>query len=196
MSRHPGPHHLESRRFGRLLLCRRLLAVAAALTLGLFTAAAVAQDAAYFTPTYAASQGSPYSDVYARAFGTPPAPVQAAPAQAAPLETSAPPPDAPPANPAASGQPNAEVVYVIEGSGLLTYRAEDYASGRGEAVSRSPLPPAETAYIGGAPDVQVPTIADRLYSGSGGKPALETAAGPAPQPSETGAPIPLTPPAD
>ena len=182
---------------------RDLPAAAAALTLGLFAAAANAQDATYFTPTYAASQGSPYSDVYARAFGTPPAPAQGTPAQAkpaqggpaqaAPLETSAPPPE--------SDQTDADVVYVIEGDGLLTYRAEDYASGRGSAVAQSPLPPAETAYIGGSPDVQVPTIADRLYDGSSGKPALETAAGSPPRPGGSqanapGTPVSLFPPAD
>lgn len=148
-----------------------------------------AQDAAVFTPTYAASQGSPYSEVYARAFGTTGSPAAAADAAGPPpLETAA-------APPAQEGAPEAldpgdvpgvvpGVVYVIEGGRLLTYEAADYPAGA--AVGQAPLPPAETAYIGAAPEVRVPTIADRLYS----RPPVAAPAG------ETGAPIPLLPPAD
>ena len=140
-----------------------------------------AQDAAVFTPTFAASQGSPYSEVYARAFGTTGSPAAAVGAAGPPpLETAA----APPAQEGApgvvpGGVPGVApgVVYVIEGGRLLTYEAADYPAGA--AVGQAPLPPAETAYIGAAPDVQVPTIADRLYS----RPPAA-------------APIPLLPPAD
>ncbi|WP_340118458.1 hypothetical protein [Pelagibius sp. 7325] len=165
---------------------RLALALAVALPAG----SAGAQDAAVFTPTYAASPGSPYSDVYARTFGTTGRPDAAAgQAEPPPLETAAPPASALEAAPAfvPTGVPAGvpAVVYVIEGSRLLTYRASDYAGG-GAAVDQAPLPPAETAYIGGAPEVRVPTIADRLYSRS-------APAGPA---VETGDPIPLLPPAD
>jgi hypothetical protein len=126
----------------------------------------------------AAAQGSPYSDIYARAFGV------------------APPPTAIPATPlpgpggageAASG----DVVYVIEDGRLLTYRAGDYASGNGEALTRSPLPSAESAYSFSPPELLIPSIADRLY----GTAPLETAAGEAAAANaEAPAPIPLFPP--
>jgi len=133
---------------------------------------ASAQSAAYFSPTYAASEGSPYSEVYARAFG----------AGGPPLETSAPPPADPPRLTAPAAQGGAGTVYVIEGGRLLTYNAEDYASG-GEALVRSELP----SVGGGAmtPEVRVPTVTDQFYAA----PALETAAGK----TGEGAPIPLLP---
>jgi len=157
------------------------LALAAAAVLAALPGHAGAQDAAVFTPTYAASPGSPYSDVYARTFGTTGRPDAAAgQTEPPPLETAAAPPAS--AEEAAPDVVPGAVVYVIEGSRLLTYRAADYAGG-GSAVDQAPLPPAETAYIGGAPEVQVPTIADRLYSRSA--PA-----------AKAGGPVPLLPPAD
>lgn len=171
----------RSARSGGHRLPAARLALAAGVALAALAALpghAGAQDAAVFTPTYAASTGSPYSDVYARTFGTTGRPDAAASqAEPLPLETAAPPPSAQEAAPAVGPG----VVYVIEGSRLLTYRAADYASG-GTAVDQAPLPPADTAYIGGAPEVQVPTIADRLYSRPPATPA--------------GGPIPLPPPAD
>ncbi|GAB4358405.1 MAG: hypothetical protein Kow00114_10570 [Kiloniellaceae bacterium] len=148
-----------------------------AAALAVLPAGAGAQDAAVFTPTYAASQGSPYSDVYARTFGTTGRPAAEEPP---PLETAA-------APPAQAGAPQAiapggtapEVVYVIEGGRLLTFEAADYPAGT--AADAAPLPPAETAYIGAAPEVQVPTIADRLYRQP-------------PAPAPAGGPIPLLPP--
>ena len=133
---------------------------------------AAAQSAAYFSPTYAASEGSPYSEVYARAFG----------AGGPPLETSAPRPTLQLRPPPASPGVAPGVVYVIEDGRLLTYSAESYATG-GQALARSSLPPAGPG--GPAPEVRVPTIADRLYE----TPALETAAGSGRQ----GMPIPLLP---
>jgi len=75
---------------------------------------------------------------------------------------------------------------VIEDGRLLTFRAEDYASGSGAALVGTALPPAESSRSLGTPQVRVPTIADRLY----GTAPLETAAGPAQAP----APIQLIPP--
>ena len=163
------------------------LALVVAVALAALPRPAGAQDAAVFTPTYAASPGSPYSDVYARAFGTTGRPDAAASqAEPPPLETAAPPPaSAQEAAPGVAPGVVPDVVYVIEGSRLLTYRAADYAGG-GSAVDQAPLPPAETAYIGGAPEVQVPTVADRLYSRSA----------PAARAAEAGGPISLLPPAD
>jgi hypothetical protein len=156
----------------------------AGLALCLTGAPAGAQDAVTFAPTYAASQGSPYSEVYARTFGH-----TGKPAQAAPLETAAP-PAVPAAVPAPAPGPGG-VVYVIEDNRLLTYRADDYTgfSGGGAAVDQAPLPPAETAYIGGAPEVRVPTVADRFYGATvPAGPAFEAA------PLDTaGGPIPLIP---
>ena len=134
-----------------------------------WSAAAAGQDAAYFTPTYAASQGSPYSEVYARTFGAPP------------IVTAAPPPAAP--NPSVAPTPS--VVYVIEDGRLLTYSAEVYARGGGEPLAGAPLPAADASYGRLAPEVRVPTVADRLYA----RPPLESAAGAAPD----NGPIPLLP---
>lgn len=140
---------------------------------------ALAQDAAYFSPTYAASDGSPYSSVYARAFG----------AGGPPLETGASlpaPPPAPPKGPAAAAPGVVpSVVYVIEGGRLLTYRAEDYASGGGAALAHSSVPAADAAYVGLRPEVRVPTVADGFYA----LPTVETAAGP----EAAGKPVPLLP---
>lgn len=134
---------------------------------------AAAQSAAYFSPTYAASQGSPYSEVYARTFGS----------GGPPLETSAPPPAVPETGPASAPE---ATVYVIEGGRVLTYSAEDYASG-GTALARSALPSAGGGAI--APEVRVPTVADRLYDTPSPAPALETAAGP----QDGGSLVPLLP---
>jgi len=131
---------------------------------------AAAQSAAYFSPTYAASEGSPYSEVYARAFG----------AGGPPLETSAPPAATP-----GAVVPGA-VVYVIEGGRVLTYNAEDYASG-GAALARSALPSPGSGTLN--PEVRVPTIADRLYDTPAPSPVLETAAGP----QDGAGPVPLLP---
>jgi len=140
---------------------------------------AAAQDAAYFSPTYAASHGSPYSEVYARTFG--------AEGGAPPMETAAPPPPArsAPSVPILPPFAPPPVVYVIEDNRLLTYDAEDYARGTGAALSGVALPGNGSAPGGPAPEVRVPTIADRLYA----PPPLETAAGAA----SGGAPVPLVP---
>jgi hypothetical protein len=152
----------------------------AALAAGAATPAA-AQDASYFSPTYAASDGSPYSSVYARTFGAGGPPAQPAPPPEAPLETSA----APTAAPPQSGTEG--VVYVIEDGRLLTYRAEDYARGRG-AVAGAAVPPAVTGSAGSTPPADLSSITNRLYGAPPpGSPLLPTAAGPA-------APIQLVPP--
>ncbi len=150
------------------LSCRDLLSTGiaslAVTFLLIWAVEAKAQNDPYFSPTFAASaKGSPYSSVYARTFGS-----------GAPAPAPAPAPEAP------------GVVYVIEGGGLLTYRAEDYAKGSGEAVARTALPPADFALGASAPPLQLPSIADKFYDA----PPLETAAGPAAGP----APIPLYPP--
>lgn len=150
-------------------------ALALCLLVGLPPAAAPAQTAPYFSPTYAASEGSPYSDVYARTFG----------AGAPPLETSAPPASPPPPGPVAA-ENDSPVVYVIDNGRLLTYRAEDYASGSGEAEAQVPLPKLNPAYPLTPPEVRMPTIADRLYGAPAQEaPPLETAGG------APGAPRPL-----
>jgi hypothetical protein len=132
--------------------------------------AAAAQDAAHFSPTYAASQGSPYSEIYARTFGAPPLETAAPPPAATPASALGPAPD--PATKAAvvakaDVVPKAAVVYVIENGQLLTYRAEDYASGEGKALAGAALP---TAPAGG-----------RLYGAIPPEPAAD-------------GPIPLRPP--
>jgi hypothetical protein len=111
---------------GRRRHCVLVAAFSSALTSGLGGAAA--QDAATFSPTYAASRGSPYSEIYAETFraGT----------TAPPLETAAP----PAAATAPAGTP--AVVYVIEGGRLLTYNADDYAHGGGQALADTALPAA------------------------------------------------------
>jgi hypothetical protein len=148
---------------------------------------AAAQDASYFSPTYAASDGSPYSSVYARTFGAGGPPPAEAPAQA-PLVTGAGPSvPATPAAPADSG-PDSSVVYVIEDGRLLTYRAEDYARGRG-AVAGAAVPPAVTGSAGSTPPADLSSITNRLY----GTPPLPTAAGPA-SAADPAAPIQLVPP--
>jgi len=150
------------------LLRPKGIAPLAVVSLVFWAAGATAQNQPYFSPTFAASvKGSPYSDVYARTFGG------GAPAPAPAPEATG--------NPAPGG-----VVYVIEGGGLLTYRAEDYAKGSGEAVARAPLPPTDFARGISAPEVRLPSIADKFYAA----PPLETAAGPIAGP----APIPLYPP--
>jgi hypothetical protein len=123
--------------------CRRSAFVAALLAGAspAWSGAAAGQNAAQFSPTYAASQGSPYSAVYARTFG------------AAPLETSAP----------AAASPAPDVVYVIEGGRLLTYRAEDYARGEGPEIAGAPVPVAKTPYGGFSSGLRAPTVTDRLY---------------------------------
>ncbi|WP_420347101.1 hypothetical protein [Pelagibius sp.] len=146
----------------------RLPTMTAALSLlglsALWPVPAAAQDGGYFSPTYASSaQGSPYRDVYSRTFGSATAAPEAlqTPRAAAPV--------------AASG-PAGEVVFVIDSKGLATYRADDYAGGRGDAIARGAVPPMpETATIAGAVP-QVPTVADNLYL----RPPLETAGGPQP----------------
>jgi hypothetical protein len=131
--------------------CRRSAFVAALLAGAspAWSGAAAGQDAAQFSPTYAASQGSPYRAVYARTFGAPP------------LETAAPPPAA--VSPALDIVPAPDVVYVIEGGRLLTYRAEDYARGEGPEIAGAPVPVAKTPYGGFSSGVRAPTVTDRLY---------------------------------
>ncbi|MEO3429068.1 hypothetical protein AAFN88_09445 [Pelagibius sp. CAU 1746] len=187
--RHSQPPRPRCVRAAVLVAAVPLAAVlAAAITAGAGTAAA--QDARHFSPTYAASEGSPYSSVYARTFGAggpPPA------APAAPLITSAAPstpvsPAAPPGRGPEDGAvsaPGNDVVYVIEGGRLLTYRAADYARGRG-AVAGAAIPPAVTGSAGAAPATELSGIAGRLYRPSPPAP-LATGAGP-------GGPIRLIPP--
>ncbi len=116
------------------------------------------------SPTFAASpQGSPYSAVYSRTFGTSGEPPAAAPKRQ--------PDPAPSAIPSVGGPP---VVYIIDSSGLLTYRKEDYAVGSGAAIARNPLPSNDSGTTGTTAPAQVPTVADNLYR----QPPLETAAGP------------------
>lgn len=116
------------------------------------------------SPTYAASpQGSPYSAVYSRTFGS------SGKAQAVgPAEQASPPAVT---KPTAGEGP---VVYVIDSSGLLTYRREDYAGG-GAALARTPLPSSDASTAGPMAPAEVPSVADNLYR----QPPLETAAGPA-----------------
>lgn len=149
---------------------------------------AAAQDAPYFSPTYAASDGSPYSSVYARTFGAG-GPPPAEPPATAPLVTgNGPLVPATPAAPADSG-PAGNVVYVIEHGRLLTYRAEDYARGRG-AIAGAAVPPAVIGSAGSTPPADLSSITNRFY----GAPPLPTAAGPAS--AELAAPIQLVPPAN
>lgn len=157
--------HQRRRRSVQLLIAG--LASITGLTCG---KAAQAQNASYFSPTYAASQGSPYSSVYAKTFGAggppPPATPEPAPRPAPqPLVTSA--------GPQTSGED--DVVYVIENGRLLTYRAEDYARGKGQAVAGTAVPPAPAGRVA-APAAELPSITGRLY----GAAPLETAAPDAP----------------
>ncbi|WP_193369950.1 hypothetical protein [Pelagibius marinus] len=183
---------ISGHEFGRVRLRRAWILVLLVTAAG-GTGTAAAQDASYFSPTYAASDGSPYSSVYARTFGAggPPPPASRAaapPPETAPLVTGAGRPlPATPAVPADSG-PDGSVVYVIEDGRLLSYRAEDYARGRG-AFAGAAVPPAVTGSAAATPPADLSSITSRLYGAS----PLDTGAGPA-APSRPGAPIQLVPP--
>lgn len=144
-------------------------------------ATASAQAQGYSSPTYAASaEGSPYasgaasphSDIYARTFGsTGAATTLAIPGTAAPT---------------AAEQPSDELVYVINSKGLLTFRAADFAEGKGEAIAHNPVPLPFGPNGGPAAPPLLPTVADNLYL----RPPLETAAGKAATSPDKPAPAP------
>lgn len=144
-------------------------------------AIAAAQAQGYSSPTFAASaEGSPYasgaasphSEIYARTFGSSgAATTQTVPSTAAP---------------ALAPQSSDELVYVINSKGLLTFRATDFAAGKGEAIAHNPVPLPSGPNGGPAAPPLLPTVANSLYL----QPPLETAAGESSTSPDKTAPVP------